>query len=168
MHRHARARVQVKAQRRGRLDPVQINHFASAQGRQVAAFAHLADQLAQYGMPCAVGSVVEQQVFRQPAQAQTSAVQAPITAAAEQMCRFQLLQHAVQRGLGQSGFVGQALQRKILVFRGNHLQQRKQAQSGRVPIDLRGKRGGQGSERRHRRMIAKYEPSINKRNYLVQ
>ena len=121
MHRHARAGVQIKAQRRRCFDPVQVNHFAAAQGREVAAFAHVTHQFAQHRVARAMGGVVEQQVFGQAAQAQAGAVQAPVAAAAEQMRGLQLLQHAVQRGLGQSGLVGQALQGEILVFGGNHL-----------------------------------------------
>ena len=144
MHGHPRARVQVKAQGGRGLHPVQVNHLAAAQGRQVATLAHFVDQMAQHGVACAVRGVVDEQVFCQFAQPVARAVKPGVGRAFQQMGAFELLQHAVQGGFGQVGFVGQVLQRKIAAFAGDHLQQGKQAQGGRVPIDLSGGRCGQG------------------------
>ena len=57
---------------------------------------------------------------------------AAVTFALQQSGGFELLQHAVQRRLGQAGFLHQALQRMALVTRSQHLEQRKQAQRGSV------------------------------------
>jgi hypothetical protein len=48
---------------------------------------------------------------------------------------FQLLQHAVQRRLGQAGFFHQRRQGEEVVLARDHFQQREQAQRGRVAVD---------------------------------
>ena len=93
-------------------------------------------------MARAVGGVVQQQVFGQAAQPHAGAVQPSVAAALEQVGGFELLQHAVQRGLGQRRGVGQTLEREVLVFGRNDFEQREQAQRGRVAVDFQGVRGG--------------------------
>ena len=69
------------------------------------------------------------------------------------MCRFELLQHAVQGGFGQAGFVHQTLERKVLVFGSNHFEQGKQAQRGRVAVEFNRDGLGGGGHRFHECMI---------------
>jgi hypothetical protein len=60
-------------------------------------------------MARAMHGVVEQQVLGQPAQAQAGAVVAAVALPLQHAGGFELLQHAVQRGLGQAGFLDQAI-----------------------------------------------------------
>ena len=69
VHRHARAGMQIEAQRRRGLDAVEIDDLAAGERRDVAALADLLDEVAQHGMAGAVVAVVHQQVFGEAAQA---------------------------------------------------------------------------------------------------
>ena len=93
-------------------------------------------------MARAVQRVVEQQVLGQAAQAHAGAVVAAIAFAPQQAGAFELLQHAVQRGLGQAGVVHQRLQREQLVLRGDALQQRHQPQHRGVAVESGRHRAG--------------------------
>jgi hypothetical protein len=87
---------------------------------------------AQHRVARAVQAVVEQQVLGQPPQPRADAVVAPVAFALQQARTFELLEHAVQRGLGQAGFFDQALQRIAQVFRGHDFEQREQPHGGCV------------------------------------
>jgi hypothetical protein len=80
-------------------------------------------------------AVMLQQVFGQAAQPHAGAVVAAVALAPQQPGAFQLLQHAVQRGLGQPRVVDQRLQREKLVLRRDALQQRHQAQHRGVTVE---------------------------------
>ncbi len=134
VRRHARTRMQVEAQRRRGLDAIQVQHLAAGERGQVAALAHLFHQPAQHHVARAMRGAVEQQVLRQPAQPQAGAVLPPVAVALDQSGRLELLQHAVQRGLGQAGFFHQRLQVEGLVLLRDDLEQAEQAQRRRVSV----------------------------------
>jgi hypothetical protein len=146
MHRHPRTGVQVEAQRGRRLDPIEVDHLAARQRREVAAFADLVDQRAQHDVACAVPGVVQQQVLGQSAQPHAGAVVAAVALALQQAARLELLQHPVQRGLRQPGLLDEALQRDQLVSLGDYLEQREQPHRRRVAIDFDGLGPGRGDE----------------------
>ncbi|MNN60854.1 hypothetical protein D3C81_1760610 [compost metagenome] len=128
--------MQVEAQRRRGFHPVQVQHFAAGKRGQVAALAHLFHQPAQHHVARTVRGAVEQQVLRQPAQPQAGAVLPPVAVALDQARRLELLQHAVQRGLGQAGFFHQRLQVEGLVLLRNDFEQAEQTQCRRVSVGL--------------------------------
>jgi hypothetical protein len=66
--------------------------------------------MAQHRVLGAAQAVVQQNVFGELAHAQADAVVAAVVDTAQHAGGFQLLQHAVQGGFGQAGFVDQALQ----------------------------------------------------------
>ncbi len=135
MGRHARAWVQIKAQRRGRLHPVQVEHLAAREGGDVAALADIAHQLRQHRVARAMRGVVEQHAFGQPHQAPARAVVPSIALALQDARAFELLEHAVHGGLGQACLLDHGLQREGLVLLRNGLQQREQPQVGGIAID---------------------------------
>ena len=85
-------------------------------------------------MARAMGGVVEQHVFRQSHQALAGSVVAAVAISLQDSGTFQLRKHAMHGGLGQPRLIHQVLQGERLTFLRHSLQQRKQAQVGRVAI----------------------------------
>jgi hypothetical protein len=148
MRGHARAGVQVEAQRRGGLDPVEIDHLVARERGEVAALADLLDEGAQHRPARAVVHVVQEQVLGEAAQARAGAVVAAVALALQQAGVLELLQHAVQRRLRQVRLGDERGQRERPVARGDQLEQRDQAQCRRVAVELDGRRRG-GSDDLH-------------------
>ena len=120
--------MQVEAQRGRRLHAVEVDHLAAGERGEVAALAQFLHQLAQHRMARALVHVVHQHLLRQLAQPAAQAEVAAVGAALQQAAGLQLLQHAVQRGLGQARFFRQRRQRSEPFLPGDHLQQAEQAQ----------------------------------------
>jgi hypothetical protein len=134
MCRYTRPGMEVEAQRRQGFHAIEVEHFAAGQRSDVAALADFLDQLAQHRMTRAMHRVVEQEVLGKAPQAQAGAIEATVGIPLQHSCTFQLLQHAMQGGLGQSRLLHQTLQREELVLAGDHFQQGKQAQCRRVTV----------------------------------